>query len=499
MDIIVEFEGEEALGQKRIQSDEPITFSEVMNRLGIIFSKPCGGALKCYRCGIRFSYGAPAITDSDEAAFSAEQLENGMRLGCCCVIKRDCRIVVPSFLVGEIKSLTVEEVGETEDELLADALAVDIGTTTIAVAAVNSTTGKIIKQQSEVNPQLEYGSDVMTRIRAAMTGQKESLHQKIYGRVKALAEQMLGDDYRKCPIAVSANTTMVHFLMNYPVDKMAGYPFEPYELAVHDPALFSESGYIFPAVSAFVGGDIVSGLYYLGDRFSTGTNLFVDFGTNAEIVLYHDGTYHVTSTSCGPALEGGNISCGVAAVSGAISHVKIMNGLCITETSGGAAPVGICGSGVVDLVSELRRNGIIAGDGLLQQRYHQMGYEVSSGIYFTNEDIEQVLLAKSAILSGIQTLCYRAGIDISEIDNLYAAGGFGAGILPESAAGIGLIPKALQSRYVSVGNTSLAGAVKLLNNPQEQSYVLEIIEHCVQYELANDEMFKEKFIENLCL
>ena len=158
------------------------------------------------------------------------------------------------------------------------------------------------------------------------------------------------------------------------------------------------------------------------------TFLLVDMGTNAEIVLFDGENYYCTSASAGPALEGASLSCGVASVRGAINHLSIDNGRCTYTTIGGEAPIGLCGSGVIDLIHQLKRNELIDSGGLLVEEYLEEGYPVADNIKITAEDIQQVLLAKSAIYSAITLLVKEANMSFDDINHLYVSGGLGASI-----------------------------------------------------------------------
>ncbi len=485
----------------RTRPGETISFVEAMSQLGIKYYRPCGGLGKCMSCDIRFVYGAPEITADDERALDFSDIRNGWRLGCKCIIDKDCKIQVPKRLVSEINSVGV---GLQEEDLPLDktniAIAVDIGSTTLAATAVELTTGKILKQRTWTNGQLKYGADVMSRIKASIDGNGEDLRNLVLDDLMKLGTQIIGEDFLTHKVVMAGNTVMTHLLLHYPVDGMAAYPFVPYTL---DAIKFRETNrdiYLMPSISAFVGGDIVSGLYYIKKKESINPNnekfLFVDFGTNAEIVLYDGDKYFCTSASAGPALEGASLSCGVASVKGAINHLSIQAGQVKYTTIGGEKPIGLCGSGIIDLINELKRNEIIDEGGLLKEEYADEGYPVTDNIIITGEDIQQVILAKAAIRSGIQMLMEQAGLTCEDIAHLFIAGGLGASIGVWSAAGIGLFPPELLSKFVSLGNTSLLGAIAFIMDSDEDA-ISEIKEKSEIVILADKPRFEELFVENL--
>lgn len=503
MEIKVVIDGVEPQKEYTLVSQEPISFVDVMEQLGLNFYRPCGGAVKCMSCAIRFVYGAPEMTSFDERALDFSEMRNGWRLGCKCLVTRDCKIQVPSKLVGEITGVVSPDVDESIPiESREDiAIAVDIGTTTIATAVVEISTGKILRQRNCTNSQLKFGSDVMSRVKAAMEGHGVELKNCVINDLVAVGQEVLGYNFLTHRIVFSANTVMTHLFLGYTVDGMAAYPFVPYTL---DAVKFVEKRrniFFMPGISAFVGGDIVSGLYYLRvqaekrgetqDKF-----LLVDLGTNAEIVLFDGEKYWCSSASAGPALEGAGLSCGVAAVRGAINHVSINNEKCSYTTLGGAPPVGLCGSGVIDVVHELHRNALIDDGGLLVEKYSTTGYPLSSNVRITGEDIQQVLLAKSAIYSAIKVIMLRSGVEAKDIKHLYVSGGLGATVSVWASAGIGLFPDGLISRFEAVGNTSLRGAIEYIKNSDEA--VLEDIRNNSQVVILNEAPeFEKLFLDNL--
>ncbi len=483
---------------------EAISFVQAMDDLGLKFYRPCGGYEKCLSCAIRFVYGAPEMTSADERALDFSEMRNGWRLGCKCIITKDCKIQVPKRLVSEITSVGVSG---AENELPLDktniAIAVDIGTTTLAVAAVELNTGKVLRQQTYTNGQLKYGADVMSRVKAAIEGHGEDLRKTIINDLMALGTRIIGEDFLTHKVVMSGNTVMTHLFLGYPVDGLATYPFVPYTL---DAVKFREGTrdiFFMPSISSFVGGDIVSGLYYIRQNLKKKNRadnkfLLVDLGTNAELVLFDGNTYWCSSASAGPALEGASLSCGVPSVKGAINHLSINQGNVKYTTIGGEKPIGLCGSGVIDLIYELYRNDIIDAGGLLLDEYSETGYPIADGIVITGEDIQQVILAKAAIVSGIQMLFDAAGVNVTDINHLYVSGGLGASVGVLSAAGIGLFPEALLSKYETLGNSSLLGDIEFIMN-HDEDVLQEIKDNSKVVILATDPKFEQLFLENLHL
>ena len=484
--------------------EDSISFVEVMSRLGLKYYRPCGGIAKCLSCAVRFVYGAPEMTAEDERALEFWEMRKGWRLGCKCTITKDCKIQVPKRLVSEINSIGAPQ---SMDVLPLDktniAIAVDIGTTTLAAAAVELNTGKVLRQYTWTNGQLKYGSDVMSRVKAAIDGHSEELQKLVVNDLIKIGTKIIGKDFLTHKVVASGNTVMTHLILKYPVDGMAKYPFVPYTT---DAVKFREERrdiFFMPPISAFVGGDIVAGLYYIKQQAKAKKKeddkfLLVDMGTNAELVLFDGQKYWCSSASAGPALEGASLGCGVASVRGAINHLSINDGKVKYTTIGGEKPIGLCGSGVIDLIHELKRNNIIDDGGLLRDEYSEKGFPIAENIVVSGEDIQQVILAKAAIRSGIEMLLDASGVSVDDIDHLYIAGGLGASVGIWSAAGIGLFPPQLLNKFESIGNASLMGDIAFILDPNEDE--LKAIKDNSQIViLATDPKFEQLFIENLNL
>ena len=500
MEIKIVVEGQEK--EYSVISKGPISFVKVMEELGLNFYRPCGGIGKCNRCAIRFVYGAPEITSEDDRGLDFSDIRNGYRIGCQAIIDKDCKIQVPNSLVGEIKSpeLFIKNLKPVDDDAAQKKIVViDIGTTTIGIALVDEETGDVVSTASTTNSQINFGADVMSRIRAAIGGEADKLTSAVRGDMLIAAAKLHGNLSAVDTIVLSANTTMTHLVLGYPLDGMADYPFVPYSL---EEKHFVEGGrniYVAPGISAFIGGDIVAGIYALDMLGKKETSLLIDLGTNAELVLCDKDRLYCASAAAGPALEGGNISCGVPSIAGAINHVELEKNLVKNlETIDNKSPIGICGSGVIDVVYELLKNQIIDNGGLLIDEYVEKGFYLTENVFITGEDIQQVLLAKSAIRSAIDILVKEAKISLSDIKKVYVAGGLGASVRAEALAQIGLLPKELLNCYEAVGNTSLKGGIKFAFE-KDLAAVKEIQSKAIVVELAGKPEFEKKFLENLYL
>jgi uncharacterized 2Fe-2S/4Fe-4S cluster protein (DUF4445 family) len=231
-------------------------------------------------------------------------------------------------------------------------------------------------------------------------------------------------------------------------------------------------------------------------------NMLIDIGTNGETVLGNKNKMLCLAAAAGPAFEGANISCGTGSVSGAVSEVKIYESNIKYTTINNAPPIGICGSGVVSITAECLKNEIVDETGRFSNSYGAKKIVIATGednkeIAFTQKDIRELQLAKSAIRSGIDILIEKYNCSFEDIDTVYIAGGFGNNINIESAAYIGLIPEELKSKVKSVGNTSLGGTVKYLLSEQGGEALSYIAEHIEYIDMSIEETFSKLFMENM--
>lgn len=384
------------------------------------------------------------------------------------------------------------------------AIAIDLGTTTLALALVALGEGNILDNYTALNPQRIYGADVISRIKASNEGKQELLSKLIRDELRKGIVYLLDSQEIQAEslakITISGNTTMIHLLMGYSCEGLGSHPFTPVNLGFintfSDDLLdldYSIPVRILPGISAFVGADITGGLMVCDIDRKDKPCLFIDLGTNGEMALGNRERGLVTSTAAGPAFEAGNISCGVGSVSGAICHVSIEDGRISYDTINDKPAIGICGTGVIELVSELLKEGIIDSTGLLIDPYFDKGYEIA-GLKFTQKDIRELQLAKSAIRSGVDILVRRFGISYDKIDKVYIAGGFGYHLDTDKAINIGLLPKALKNKTRAVGNTSLSGAIEAMRDSDADRRLSHIVSTAEEIHLANEEDFNDLFV-----
>ena len=383
-------------------------------------------------------------------------------------------------------------------------LAVDIGTTTIAAALVEKETGAVLATAGCGNSQRIFGQDVLSRIKASVAGTGEKLKTLIRQDILNLSEeiQKKQKDIVIEHIYIAGNTTMEHLYMGDSCEGLGKAPFTPVSLAERKDSLSDMPVTLLPGISAFVGADIAAGMLACGMDEEERPSLLLDLGTNGEMVLALEDKMIATSAPAGPALEGGNISCGVASVTGAISKVRVIGERTIIGTIGNTPATGICGTGVLELVAGLYENHIIDASGQMKEKYREEGFPLArmkdgKQITFTQQDIREVQLAKAAIHSGIELLLEHAGISMGEIKKVYLAGGFGVYLDVHIAAGIGLLPAELEKCTKAVGNTSLQGCIAYGSSEENRSRTEEMIRKCESINLAEQADFEERYVANM--
>lgn len=407
-------------------------------------------------------------------------------------------------------------------------LAVDIGTTTVVAALLDLVTGRELAVRSAINPQTSQGFDVLSRLGFVMEQPEErvrTLQQAVVACVNTLAGELAataGLPPRAIDtLAVAANTTMLHLLLGVDPSSLGRAPFTPVftnaqSLPAAEIGLMAAPGarlYCLPSVSAYIGADIVAGMQVAGLAHAPGTTLFIDIGTNGEMVLASGGRLLACSCAAGPALEGMNISCGMRACSGAIEDVAVTQAGLLLTTIGNTPPIGLCGSGILAAMSTFLEMGLILPRGNLvkaqaladddPRRTHlclrdgKTALRLVGGdspVVVTQKDIRQVQLAKGALLSGLYALLEQAGLPLDAIDRVLIAGQFGAHLPVASLTGCGIIPHALAGKVAYLGNTSKSGAsLALLSKPVRNA--MEALARNVRYlELSTLDGFDRLFV-----
>jgi len=522
--------------QKRIRVEPSTSLMNALIDEGFYLPSPCGGKGTCGKCKVKVLEGTLVASDADLRCLTEDKINTGIRLACKAYPKEDLTISIPMDDEDDFETLTYfasdppsasasSDSPDSPDSQTAKdtqatptspkhSIAIDIGTTTIACALVDKTTGVLIDTITAVNKQRKYGADVISRIEQANNGKLTELtsiiRRQIIECVQTLCEKNNVAIESVSDTVIAANMTMIHILLGLNCKTLGVYPFTPVTLEhiiKNANEIFEENYHgtvhILPGISTYVGADITSGLYFSDFIQSNEPAVFLDIGTNGELVVKKDDTIYCAATAAGPAFEGGNISNGTGSVTGAIRAVKYTNGKFEIETIGDSAPIGICGSGVIDIVAECLKSDLLDDTGRIAEKYVETGIEIAkqneSRITFTQKDVRELQLGKSAIRSGLDTLLAFTGLKYEDIGKFFIAGGFGFHLNIENAVYIGLIPAELAVKISVIGNSSLGGAVKYLNEGQDTSEISRIIKMSTEHSLPKDKMFSELYMENMTL
>lgn len=521
---------------------------EMLQEKNEYISAPCNGNGTCGKCIVQYKRGATEPTRRDREVFSEKQLEDGYRLACQSHPVGAYEVELPESEEtievlsewGKQQKTDTEELTEADTQTPAEAktsggiqdketaegtaektenaiygICIDIGTTTLAALLVNLETEADCQTAVSVNHQRTYGSDVLSRISASNSGKKWEIQRCIRQDLQKLIRELLQKEkiteQQIQRIVIAGNTTMCHLLCGFSCETLGVAPFEPVDISWMEGSAADFLGMkeldtkvvILPGISAFVGADIMAGIAKMNMHRSEGYHLLLDIGTNGEMVLGNCHHMYVTSTSAGPAFEGGNISCGMAGIPGVISHVFMEKtgkagfqviGEADGENKKKQQAIGICGTGMIDLVYELRKHQMIDEHGTYSDLYFDTGYELAGKVKFTQNDIREIQMAKAAIRAGVDILVKKAGIAFDEVDNCYLAGGFGTKIDITKAAGIGLIPKELEMKTIPVGNTVLAGTKEVLLGRISKEELEKIQTMADVINLAEENDFEELYL-----
>lgn len=509
-----------------VTHDSSVTVMSSLLKYGLISGSFCGGRGDCGRCRVQFIQGATMPTGLERSVMTAEELRQGYRLACLARPKDDCvirlvfekdkkieiisdMIVMPQFndyisqhemitlnrktdvfdmrmestISNSDKDFNISADGEVEKitGVTETIIAVDLGTTTIAMQLIEDAGGRVVDTYCEMNPQRCYGSDVLSRIKASCEGDREELRRVVLRILEKGVERFKRRNTCIKGMCIAGNTVMEHLLMGYDVLSLGRSPFTPVEIGLQEykHSEWDFKVWITPGISTFVGGDIVAGLYALnmlpdkssgirdeGRReYDRDIKLLIDLGTNAEMVIT-DGTKMIaTAAAAGPAFEGG---------------------------------AGTVGSDMIAVMASLLQRGILDETGLLEEPYFSDGISVGEpAVCLCNKDIRDLQMAKAAVCAGVEILWKKMGQP--EVGHVYLAGGFGYYLDVDAAFKIGLLPEYMHGKVIAVGNTSLAGAYRigrdLLYDTTGKKEIEERLSSISCINLAEQEEFEKLYLQ----
>jgi len=490
------------------------------HRAGIEIPSDCGGLGKCGRCVVRIERGAECLnplTGSERT----HHLEPDERLGC------QARVVDPTANVTvfvkelgayNIVTETVDtadiplepavwrdgrrvlcasggELGPYEGEIYG--LAVDVGTTTIAMQVVDLEHGRLIAAAARTNPQISYGNDIISRIAYTMQHQdgiralQEAVLRAVGEELEKLEQKLPVLRKSIFDVVIVGNSTMRDLFFARDVSSLGTIPFEPQDTAPIKTAAGKLGLSVNPAArvygAALIGGhagaDALADVVAARMHESEDVSMVIDIGTNGEVVIGNKERMMSASCAAGGAYEGATVSCGAGAVEGAVKNVWITDGHATYETIGGRPPVGICGSGLIDLLAELLHSGRMSKKAKIGE-----GYCIADGICITQQDVYELITAKAGLRLDQDLLMRYYDVELDEVKKIFLAGGFGNFINADNAVAIGLLPPAPE-KVVRIGNGALAGAREMLvsRTVRRQSEELaRMIQHKKPNELEPD-------------
>ena len=485
--------------RRRLTAQKGENLLRVLKKNGY-YERDCSGNGTCGKCVVRFIKDAPLPTTNERVLLSTEALRKGCRLACRHALMRDAEIVLeaqPEKLPDVITDVVKEEgrqlakgafetpfsqrrtsVSATENETAQEDGSVffvaDVGTTTVAMQAVRN--GETVGTFTALNPQRSFGADVASRISAAMQGHRQEMTAQITDCLKEGAAALI----KQCEavpefMVIVGNTAMNYSIRGLDPKVLGVYPFSPVDTKPAQITLAGIRCYIIPGISAFVGGDIVSGIIAMDMTKDRKCRMLVDLGTNGEMVLGKGERLLCTATAAGPAFEG-------------------------------SAAGGIMGADLIGITARLLDRQLVDATGLLCEPYFTEGVK-EDGICVRQTDIRELQKAKAAIAAGIACLCDQCKITEDAVETVYLAGGFGYYLNPESAIRIGLFPENWHGRIVAVGNSALAGAKqigeKMLGQDEEEALRIcrtvcgQVQSMCDSINLAEEPDFTERYMDRV--
>jgi len=501
------------------------TLLDAARAAGVGLASVCGGVGTCEECRVRLATGKlTPLTLVEEATLSKADLAAGIRLACQAEPLSDVKLDIPPESLTTAQRLQVEGL-ETEFALHpavttpgAHGLAVDIGTTKLAAYLVCLKTGQTVARAGAMNPQVAYGEDVITRI--AYTGREKNgakIMQKILvDTLNELLQGMCSEAHISTGSLLDAvlvgNTVMHHLFTGLPVEQLGHSPFSPattrsLTIPADDLGLNLAPGsnlYLPPVVAGYVGADHISMLLATGAWKSPHNLIALDIGTNTEISLVANGKVTCCSCASGPAFEGAHIHEGMRAAPGAIERVRWSEGTFLWQSIDNQPPVGICGSGILDVIAALQDGKLIKQTGVLitgltAEIVLVPAAETGLGrdLVVTRKDVHEIQLAKSAIRSGVETLLEKAGLTYSDLDEFIVAGAFGTYLDLHSAVRVGMFPPLPIERFQQVGNAAGVGAKQMLLSVDKRAEAENLASRIGYVELTEEPAFTPMFIKYL--
>jgi uncharacterized 2Fe-2S/4Fe-4S cluster protein (DUF4445 family) len=528
--------------RSEIEVERDSNLLSAVREAGLGIDSECGGRGTCGDCRVRFLEGAPPPSLEDHLLLGPAAARAGWRLACQASLEQDCRIVIPALAPdAALRILTEATLPEPPRKgrgrrrlATGHGAAIDIGTTTVVCYLVDLAQARQIGVAAFANPQQAFGADVVSRIvyahrdSAQLAELQSCLVSAIEEHLVELCSQHSVSLDTVSSLTAVGNLTMMHLFRGVDPWPLGVAPYQP--VFTESPPLaagalgFRRLGHaqvaLLPGVGGQIGSDAVAGLLALGVAGWREPTLFIDLGTNGEIVLLSGRMAVGCSCAAGPAFEGVHISSGMAAVAGAVERVEEENGHLRLDTIDGSPPLGLCGSGLADALTVLLRRGLVLPSGRLlgpkqipadvpadlrarmredegQRRFVLHEDELAKPILLTQADIRQVQLAKAAVRAGAEAALEAAGLEPDSIERVFVGGAFGSSMRSDSLLALGMLPEALRGRIHPVGNVAGMGAKLALIFPERLREAGRLARRIRHVSLAEKPDFSSGFAAHL--
>lgn len=519
----------------RVMVSADTTVLEGARKAGLSITSLCTGNGACGKCLIISEQKTEALSQlipSERLSLGTELMAKGYRLACSTRVRCDVTIRIPTESLGAWVPLAKESAkvldlssypprGDYGTKKRALGIAVDLGTTTLAGYLHDLSSQTLLRSAAVPNPQARYGADVLTRINYGVNstdGQKELRETLFHGLNELLITLLRGSSWQGgdvLRIVIVGNTFMHHSFLGLELLSLSQYPFVPVltggltlrvvDLGGKVPLLLEPTTLVevLPLVGGFVGSDLLAGLLATGVIHSPEPFIFMDLGTNCEVALGNKDRILVTSTSAGPAFEGGALECGMQAQPGAIDEVDLSSSDTAVRTIHHLRPLGLCGSGAISLLAGLLKKGIVDSRGHLlvpnglikKQLAYVLDLPNEKKIGLTAKDIGELQKAKAAVYAAAAVLASDFGISLDKINRVYVAGAFGTYLPVDQAITIGLLPDYHPDAIIPVGNAAGDGARMVLVSEELQQELGQVLSKIELLNMGEHPLFMNEFIK----
>ncbi len=507
---------------KTTQAAEGTILGDAIIATGLPLEQPCAGRGTCGKCKVLVEAGVTPPDEIETKHLTAGEQAIGYRLACRARVTTDTQVTLAPIVVYSNKSFRASN-RYKRDRDVPLGLAIDLGSTTVAAFLTMLDNGEVCAGSATLNQQTVFGGDVISRLAAVMRSPENA--NRLHNLALASINQAV-DSLKLAPsvmkrlerVVIVGNVAMHHLLAELPVTTLALMPFQPYDKSAIVDATPLMGG-IFPPgvrvslpplIGGFVGTDTLACLAYFGFDNPPGPMAAIDLGTNGEVMVT-DGKRIVTaSTAAGPAFEGVNISCGSRAVDGAIVNVRIENGDFAFDTIGDAPPIGLTGSGLLSIVYQLRRAGIVRPDGLIDPEPPLMADRImrtdtgrklrltDDGLSFSQKDVRELQKAKGAMRAAMNILMNELGLKPEDMQRTILTGSFGAQLDIEAVLGLGMLPPVRPETVATIPNGAGLGAAMFLSD-EGFRWGEEIAARSEQIDLDSSADFMQEYVASLAL